>query len=112
MRRAFAEVESALVAVDRGQARRDALKRLCDTTRKAVVIAQRDYKRGILDQLQVLDAQREADRADMFLAQSEVALTVNVVTLYKALGGGWEVTELPTATQPATTKPAEQGANP
>ena len=112
VRRAFAEVESALVAVDRGQARRDALKRLCDTTRKAVVIAQRDYKRGILDQLQVLDAQREADRADMFLAQSEVALTVNVVTLYKALGGGWEVTELPTATQPATTKPAEQGANP
>ena len=112
VRRAFAEVESALVAVDRGQAQVDALKRLCVTTRKAVVIAQRDYQRGILDQLQVLDAQRQADRADMLLAQSEVALTVNAVTLYKTLGGGWQVAEPAAASQPAATKPALEGAHP
>jgi outer membrane protein, multidrug efflux system len=111
VRRAFAEVESALVAVDRAQARRDALKRLCATARQAVVIAQRDYEKGILDQLTVLDAQRQADRADMSLAQSEVALTVNVVTLYKALGGGWEVAEPPDALKPSpTSQPASHEA--
>lgn len=81
--------------------RRNALKRLCDTARKAVTIAQRDYGKGILDQLTVLDAQRQADRADMLLVQSEMALTVNVVTLYKALGGGWQLTELSQASRTA-----------
>jgi NodT family efflux transporter outer membrane factor (OMF) lipoprotein len=99
VRRAFAEVESALVAVDRAQARRDALRGLRETTRLAVIIARRDYRKGILDQLQVLDAQRQSERADMLLAQSEVALTVSVVTLYKTLGGGWEFAE--TAQAPA-----------
>jgi outer membrane protein TolC len=97
VRRAFAEVESSLVAVDRSQAQRDALRRLRDTARKAVAVAQGDYRTGLLDQLDVLEAQHQVDQADMLLAQSEVAVTVNVVTLYKALGGGWEVAELPPA---------------
>jgi outer membrane protein TolC len=47
----------------------------------------------------VLDAQRQSNRADMALAQGQVQLVVNTVTLYKALGGGWEIAE-PLATQP------------
>ena len=39
----------------------------------------------------------------MQLAQGEVQLVVNVVTLYKALGGGWEVAEPLPATRPAAT---------
>ncbi len=93
VRRAFAEVESALVAVDRSQAQRDALRRLRDTARKAVDIAQGDYRTGLLNQLDVLEAQHQVDQADMLLAQSEVAVTVNAVTLYKALGGGWQAAE-------------------
>ena len=111
VRRAFAEVESAVVAVSRSKERRDALRRLSNTTRQGVIIAKGDYQRGILDQLQVLDAQRQADRADILLAQSEVALTVNVVTLYKALGGGWEVTEPSAASPPSILKLTHQGAN-
>jgi len=106
VRRAFAEVESALVAVDRAQARHDALKRTSETARKAVSIAQQDYEKGLLDQLTVLDSQRQADQADTLLAQSEVALTVNVVTLYKALGGGWEIAEPSPARQPAPSNNA------
>jgi outer membrane protein TolC len=37
----------------------------------------------------------------MQLAQGEIQLVVNAVTLYKALGGGWEVAEAPRAKSPA-----------
>jgi NodT family efflux transporter outer membrane factor (OMF) lipoprotein len=90
---AFREVESSLVAVDRAQARVDDLKRLSASAREAVTIAQRDYRNGLLDQLTVLDAQRQSSRADKLLAQGQVALVVDVVTLYKAVGGGWEFAE-------------------
>ena len=99
--RAFREVESSLVAVDRAQARVGDLRRLSASAGESADIARRDYERGILDQLTVLDAQRQSNRAEMQLAQGEVQLVVNVVTLYKALGGGWEVAEAPTAKQPA-----------
>lgn len=91
--RAFREVESSLVAVDRGNEQVGDLQRLSATARESVDVARRDYERGLLDQLTVLDAQRQSNRADMMLAQSQVQLAVNVVTLYKALGGGWEIAE-------------------
>jgi NodT family efflux transporter outer membrane factor (OMF) lipoprotein len=93
--RAFREVESSIVAVDRARVRVGDLKRLSATARQSAEIARRDYERGILDQLTVLDAQRQSNRADLLLSHGEVSLVVNVVTLYKALGGGWEVAEPP-----------------
>jgi outer membrane protein, multidrug efflux system len=101
--RAFREVESSLVAVDRERARVGDLKRLSASARESAAIARRDYERGILDQLTVLDAQRQSNRADMLLAEGQVRLVANVVTLYKALGGGWEVAEPQPATRPVAT---------
>lgn len=99
--RAFREVESSLVAVDRAREQVNDLRRLSTSARESAAIARRDYERGILDQLTVLDAQRQSNRAEMLLAQGEVQLIVNTVTLYKALGGGWEVAEPAPTTQPA-----------
>jgi NodT family efflux transporter outer membrane factor (OMF) lipoprotein len=98
--RAFREAESSLVAVDRSKEQVADLKRLSASARESAAIARHDYEQGILDQLTVLDAQRQSNRADMLLAQGQVALVVNTVTLYKALGGGWEVAEPAPATQP------------
>ena len=112
VRRAFAEVESGLVAVDRSLARRDALRRLRVATRRVVEIAQGDYRTGLLDQLDVLEAQHQADQADMLLAQSEVTVTVNVVTLYKALGGGWEVAEPQATDRPKAKEPLKEEPKP
>jgi outer membrane protein TolC len=94
------------VAVDRSRARVNDLKRLSASARQSADIARRDYERGILDQLTVLDAQRQSNRADMLLAQGEVQHVVNAVTLYKALGGGWEIAE-----PAATTRPAPPNQN-
>lgn len=99
---AFREVESALVAVDRARVRVADLERLSASARQALNIAQADYRTGLLDQLTVLDTQRQASRADMLLVQGQVALTVHVVRLYKALGGGWEFAEPPAAVQPVS----------
>jgi outer membrane protein TolC len=101
---AFREVESSLVAVDRAQARVSDLQRLSASAGESAAIARRDYERGLLDQLTVLDAQRQSNRADMLLVQGQVQLVVNVVKLYKALGGGWEVAEPAPATQPIAMK--------
>jgi NodT family efflux transporter outer membrane factor (OMF) lipoprotein len=98
--RAFREVESSLVAVDRARVRVSDLKRLSASARQSAEIARRDYERGILDQLTVLDAQRQSNRAELLLLQGEVSFVVNVVTLYKALGGGWEVAEPAAGSQP------------
>ena len=98
--RAFREVESSLVAVDRAQEQVSDLQRLSASARESAAIARRDYERGILDQLTVLDAQRQSNRAEMLLAQGQVQVVVNTVTLYKALGGGWEVAEPKPTTQP------------
>ena len=40
--------------------------------------------------LAVLDAQRELNANEDLLAQSRTAQTVNLIALYKALGGGWQ----------------------
>jgi outer membrane protein TolC len=53
----------------------------------------------------VLDAQRQADRADTLLAQSETSLAVCFVALHNALGGGWEIGEAsPTSEHPKNLK--------
>jgi NodT family efflux transporter outer membrane factor (OMF) lipoprotein len=105
--RAFREVESSLVAVDRAQVQVGDLKRLSASARESAAISRRDYERGILDQLTVLDAQRQSNRADMLLAQGQVQLVVDVVTLYKALGGGWEIAEpAPKPSQKSSARPS------
>ena len=40
--------------------------------------------------LAVLDAQRELNANEDLLAQSRTTQTVNLIALYKALGGGWQ----------------------
>jgi outer membrane protein TolC len=49
------------------------------------------YSEGLADQTASLQAERAVFQAEDSLAQSEGALRVDLVSLYKALGGGWQV---------------------
>lgn len=49
------------------------------------------YTRGLVDFLNVLESQRQLYTSEDQLLQSERGIVVNLVALYKALGGGWEV---------------------
>jgi outer membrane protein TolC len=49
------------------------------------------YIRGLNDFLNVLDTQRSLYVTESALAESQATMVTNLVALYKALGGGWEV---------------------
>jgi outer membrane protein TolC len=49
------------------------------------------YIRGLNDYLNVIDAQRALYLTETELAFSETTMAANLVALYKALGGGWQI---------------------
>jgi NodT family efflux transporter outer membrane factor (OMF) lipoprotein len=86
---ALAEVENALSASSRENEREDLLREAERQNRDAVSLTRELYSKGLGDYLAVLDAQRELLSTQQQLAQSQTALLVDTIALYKALGGGW-----------------------
>ena len=87
---AYGDVESAL-----GQVRNDALevqhlRREVGAAREAFQISQLQYRQGVADLLNVLQAQQTLFGARDVLAQAELARLQATVHLYTALGGGWQ----------------------
>ena len=87
---AFEDVENALVAYGNEQTHYRALSDAVAANRRALELANERYRSGLADFLNVLDAQRSLYRAEDQLADSQSSLSVSLVALYKALGGGWE----------------------
>jgi NodT family efflux transporter outer membrane factor (OMF) lipoprotein len=87
---ALEDVENALVAYLREGHRTATLVEEVAADRRATDLANELYLKGLASFLEVLDAQRALYLAQWELAQSQAAVTLNVVALYKALGGGWE----------------------
>jgi len=90
---AFQEVEDALIALDREQERRKALMDAVAYNQEAVDLSIKLYTEGQTDFLNVLQAQRSLFVTEEALALSTRTLSTNLVALYKALGGGWNVQE-------------------
>lgn len=88
---AFQEVEDALVASAREQEHRESLEAAVVANRKATELATKLYAEGEKDFLNVLIAQRALYASEDALAQSSQAMAVDLIALYKALGGGWRV---------------------
>ena len=85
------EVEGALTAFLHEQSRRDTLEQAVRGNRRAVDLSTELYQQGLSDFLSVLQAQRDLYITEDALVQSELAVTANLISLYKALGGGWEL---------------------
>lgn len=88
--KALEEVENALKAYAEEQNRRQALMQASQAAIKAMTFAQEKFRAGLIAFYDVLDAQRSLFSFEDMLAQSEGAVTADLITLYKALGGGWE----------------------
>ncbi|AVD90578.1 efflux transporter outer membrane subunit [Pseudomonas sp. SWI44] len=84
--------ESANAFSDYGkrQQRLLSLMRQSDASRKAAELASVRYREGTVDYLVLLDAERERLSAEDAQAQGEVELYRGIVSIYKALGGGWQ----------------------
>lgn len=87
---ALEEVENALVAYGQEHARRDALKAAVLAAQRAETVARDRYDAGVTGFQDVLDAQRSRLNLEDQLATSEGQVASNLVSLHKALGGGWE----------------------
>jgi outer membrane protein, multidrug efflux system len=87
---AFEEVENGLVNYANEQVRRRSLDEAVASSRKSLDLANRLYASGLTDFLRVLDAERSLYDAQDRLAQSDKAISGNLITLYESLGGGWQ----------------------
>ncbi|MCB9878943.1 MAG: efflux transporter outer membrane subunit [Planctomycetes bacterium] len=85
---AIEETENAITRFGRERTRREALVRAASEARRAVDLAQTQYREGLSDFQAVLDSERIAATIDDDLASSDAAVATNLIALYKALGGG------------------------
>ncbi len=88
---ALEDVENALVACETEQVRRRNLYDAVVASQRSVELADELYTKGMTGFLNVLDARRSLLQTEDELALSERTVSQNLVFLYKALGGGWDL---------------------
>lgn len=86
---ALEDVENALSGFAEEQERRDALIAASQAAERSAALARDQYASGLIDFQTVLDAQRSLLSAQDQVAQSRGQVASNLISLYKALGGGW-----------------------
>ena len=87
---ALDDVDSALAAYTREQAHYRALAAAVEQDQRALKLSMELYRNGLSDFLNVLTAQQSLYTAQDSLIQSQQAISADLVTLYQALGGGWQ----------------------
>jgi outer membrane protein TolC len=87
---ALKETEQALTTYGGELDRRAALESARDHANEALRLARIRFEAGGASFLDLLDAQRTEAQAATAAAQSDQALIADQITLFKALGGGWE----------------------
>ncbi len=87
---AFREVEDSLSDLTTLAAQAEAVNRALASARDTVSLANERYQKGLTSYLDVVDAQREALKAERQDAQLRGERAVSTILLAKTLGGGWE----------------------
>jgi multidrug efflux system outer membrane protein len=88
---ALKDVEDALVQYEGEHDHQAKLLKAVAQARRARTVTAQVYSEGLADQTASLEAERAVLQAEDQLAQSEASLRVELVGLYKALGGGWDM---------------------
>jgi NodT family efflux transporter outer membrane factor (OMF) lipoprotein len=86
---AVRDAEDALARYRTDQQRLIALERAAESGRSSVEISSQQYRAGLAPYLNVLSAEANYLSVSGQLVQSRQALVTDLVSLYKALGGGW-----------------------
>ncbi len=101
---ALQEAENAVVAYAQERNRQRELAAAVAENRHSLELADSLYEHGRVNFLDVLDAQRSLYESDDELAVSDQSVSLDLIALYKALGGGWE-TLPPTSARAGTVQP-------
>jgi NodT family efflux transporter outer membrane factor (OMF) lipoprotein len=87
---AIAEVDNGLTNYDAQRRRLEDLSRAVADAQRAMNLASQRYDRGIIDYLNVLDAQRSLYSLEDQQAVSDDSAVGGFVSVCQSLGGGWE----------------------
>lgn len=87
---AFADVDNALVAIRQTTERLRLQREVLAASRRAFQLSEQQLKAGTADIVTVLNTQLTLFQAEDSLSQAQLARLLAIVSLYQALGGGWE----------------------
>jgi len=90
---ALEDVENAYISCREERDRLDFIQESVDAARKTVSQVNTLYENGLVTFLNVLDAERTLAEQEDSLAQSNGRLSRNIVSVFRSLGGGWDVPE-------------------
>jgi NodT family efflux transporter outer membrane factor (OMF) lipoprotein len=88
--KAYSEVEDALTAFLQAKEEAIYLARAVESSRQAVGIAIKQYEEGTVDFSRVLNTENALLHSQERLAEARADVVLNLVALYKGLGGGWQ----------------------
>jgi NodT family efflux transporter outer membrane factor (OMF) lipoprotein len=103
---AQADVENSIVAFLRSQEQLDAYQSAADAAHRAADISTIQYQEGLVNFNTVITTLRTLSTQQDLLAVTEGTVATNLVDVYLAIGGGWEVRESddPTGLIPEETR--------
>jgi multidrug efflux system outer membrane protein len=87
---AFADVDNALVSIRETTEKLRLQREVLAASRRAFQLSEQQLQAGTADIVTVLNTQLALFQAEDALWQAELARLLAVVSLYQALGGGWE----------------------
>lgn len=99
--RAWHEIDDQLTRYNASQLRRDSLAEAVRQNQIALATAQQQYVEGVVDFVNVLTVQSALLATQEQWVESSTGVSLAMVGLYKALGGGWESVYPETASLPA-----------
>jgi NodT family efflux transporter outer membrane factor (OMF) lipoprotein len=87
---AFADVDNALVAIRQTTEKLRLQREVVSASRRAFQLSEQQLRAGTADIVTVLNTQLTLFQAEDVLWQAQLARLLAIVSLYQALGGGWE----------------------
>lgn len=87
---AFADVDNALMSIRQTTERLRLQREVVAASRRAFQLSEQQLRAGTADIVTVLNTQLTLFQAEDSLSQAQLARMLAIVSLYQALGGGWE----------------------
>jgi len=87
---AFADVDNALMSIRQTTERLRLQRQVVAASRRAFELSEQQLRAGTADIVTVLNTQLTLFQAEDALSQAQLARLLAIVSLYQALGGGWE----------------------
>ncbi len=92
--KALGEVENAMISYDKELEHIKDLEKAHTAALNLFTVAEDNYKSGVGNFIDVLDAKRSLQSIEDQIVQSKGMLVSDLIKLYKALGGGWQSLKL------------------